>query len=138
MMIKSQIPMPTATPMIVWSLRTGSGVAEVRPSVPPAALAAEADALERPVIVVVLMAMMLVTTDRPGPEPEPLTAELNRVDMGVEAELNNVDTGLDDWKPTIVEELPDDAVIDAPPTDRRLLLPGTLKTSVDDEPPTGG
>lgn len=94
MMIMSQMPIPTATPMIVWSLRPGSGVAEVRPSVPSAALAADAEALERPVTVVVLIAMMLVTTD--GPEPESPSAELKRVEMGAEAELNNVDTGLVD------------------------------------------
>jgi hypothetical protein len=59
--------------------------------VPPAALAAEAEALGIPVTVVVLNAMMLVTTDAPDPP-----AELNSVEMGAEAELNNVETGSDD------------------------------------------
>lgn len=131
MMIKSQMPMPTATPMIVWSFNAGSGMPEVRPSVPPATLAAEADALGIPVIVVVLRANMLVTTD--GPDPEPPTAELKSVEKGVEAELNSVETGLKDWNPTMV----DDAVIEAPPTDRTLALAGVLKTSVEDDPPTG-
>lgn len=132
MMIKSQMPIPTATPTIVWSLRTGSGMEEVRPSVPPAALAAdaEAEALGRLVIVVVLRAIMLVTIDAPEP-----AAELKSVEIGVEAELKRVETGVGDCSPRNVDELPDDAVIDAPPDS---ILDGTLNTSVDDDRPTGG
>lgn len=73
--------MPTATPTMVWFFST-AGVAEVIPSLPSVALAAEADALEGPVTVVVL-----------GPEPP--TAELKSVDKGV-AELDKVATALDD------------------------------------------
>jgi hypothetical protein len=130
MMIKSQMPIPTATPTIVWSLRTGAGISEVRPSVPPAAFAAEAEALGIPEMVVVLRAMILVTIDAPEP-----AAELKRVEMGVDAELNNVETGLTDWNPALVDELPDEAVIEAPPDS---ILVGTLSASVDDDWPTGG
>lgn len=135
-MIRSQIAIPTATPMVVWFFNTRSGVAEVRPSVPSAALAAEADALERPVTVVVLVSTILVVVD--GPDPGPPAAELSNVEMGVEAELSNVDTGLGDWNPTPVDELPVDAAMDAAPTDRPLALAGFLRTSVDDDAPAGG
>lgn len=132
MMIKSHIPIPTATPTIVWSLRTGPGIAEVRASVPSAAFAAEAEALGVAVVVVVLRAMVLVTTDAPAP-----AAELNSVEIGIEAELNSVDTALSAGKPRSVEELPgpDDAVTDAPDS---TLKEGRLSRSIDDDPPTGG
>jgi hypothetical protein len=73
---------------------------------------------------------MLVTTGAPE-----LAAELKRVEIGVEAELNIVEMAVDGWKPTTVDELPDDAVIDAPPDS---ILVGTLNTSVDEDLPTGG
>lgn len=115
-------------------MSTGSAVAEVITPAPSAALAAEAEAeaLDRPVTVVVLIAMMLVTTDA----PEPPTAELKRVEMGAEAESNKVETGLDDRKLAMVEKPPDEVVIEAPPTDCTLVE--TSKTSVVDDPPTGG